>query len=43
MACILSFVMRIQLKIVHDIDKFVFLIVTKFECDATSHFSAVTE
>ena len=38
MACILSFVVRIQLKILHDIDKSVFLIVTKFGSDATSHF-----
>ena len=43
MACILSFVMRIQLKIIHDIDKYVFLIITKFGSDTTSHFSAVTE
>ena len=42
MACILSFVMRIQLKILHDIDKCVFLIVTKLGSD-TSYFSAVTE
>ena len=43
MACILSFVARIQLKILHDIDKYVFLIVTKFGSNTTSHFSAVTE
>ena len=43
MACILSFVVRIQLRILHDIDKGVFLIVTKFGSDTTSHFSAVTE
>ena len=43
MACILSFVMRIQLKFLHDIDKCVFLIVTKFRSDMMSHFSAVTE
>ena len=41
--CILSFVMRIQLKILHDIGKSVFLIVTKFGSDTTSHFPAVTE
>ena len=43
MACILSFVMRIQLKILHDIDKSVFPIVTKFGNDTTSYFFAVTE
>ena len=42
-ACILSFVVQIQLKILHDIDKCVFLIVTKFGSDTTCHFSAVTE
>ena len=42
MACILSFFMRIQLKILHEIDKSVFLIVTKFGSDATSYFCAVT-
>ena len=42
MACILSFVVRIQLKTLHDIDKSVFLIVTKFVSDTTSHFSVVT-
>ena len=42
MACILSFVMRIQLKILHDIDKCVFLI-AKFGSDMASHFSDVTE
>ena len=43
MACILSFVERIQQKILHDIEKCVLLIVTKFESDTMSHFSAVTE
>ena len=43
MACILSFVVPIQLKILHDIDKSVFLIVTKFGSDTMSHLSAVTE
>ena len=42
MAYILSCVVRIQLKTLHDIDKCV-LIVTKFGSDTTSHFSAVTE
>ena len=42
-ACISSFVVRIQLKILHDIDKSVFLTVTKFWSDTTGHFSAVTE
>ena len=42
MACIASFVVRIQLEIFHDIYKSVFLIVTKFGSDTTSHFSAVT-
>ena len=42
-AFILSSVVRIQLKILHDIDKCVFLIVTKFGSDTMSHFSAVTE
>ena len=42
MACILSFVERIQLKILHDIEKCVLLIATKFESD-TINFSAVTE
>ena len=41
MACILSFGVRIQLKILHDIDKCV-LIITKFGSDK-SHFSAVSE
>ena len=41
--CILSFVERFQLQILHDIDKSAFPIVTKFGCDTTSHFSAVTE
>ena len=43
MGCILSFVVRIQLKILHDMDKGVFLIVRKFGIDTTSHFSAVPE
>ena len=43
MACILSFIVRIQLKISHDIDKSVFLIVRKFGSDTTGHFSAVTK
>ena len=43
MACILSFVELIQLKILHDIEKYVRLIVTKFRSDTTSHFSVVTE
>ena len=43
MLCILSFVVRIQLKILHDIDKSVFLTVTKSGSDMTSHLSAVTE
>ena len=43
MACILSFVVRIQLIILHDIDKAVILIVRKFGSDTTSHFAAVTE
>ena len=43
MACILSFVKRIQLKILHDIEKCVLLIVTKFESDLMSHVSTVTE
>ena len=43
MAYILSFVVRIQLKILHDIDKCVLHIVTKFGSDTTSHFSGVTE
>ena len=42
MAFILSFVVRIQLKILHGIDKCV-LIVTKFGSDTMSHFSAVTK
>ena len=42
MARILSFVVQIQLKILHDIDKSAFLIVTKFWSDTTSHFSVVT-
>ena len=43
MAYILSFVMRIKLKILHYIDKCVLFIVTKFGSNTTSHFSAVTE
>ena len=43
MACILSFVERIQLKILHDIDKSGLLIVRKCGSDAMSHLSAVTE
>ena len=43
MTCILSFVMQIQLKILHDIGKCVFLIVTKFGSDTMSHFSTVTK
>ena len=43
MACILSFVERIQLKILRDIEKCVLLIVTKFGSDTTSDFSVVTE
>ena len=43
MPCILSYIEWIQLKVLHDIDKSVFLIVTKFGSDTTSHFSAVTE
>ena len=42
MACIFSFVERIQLEILHDIEKCV-LIVTIFGSDTMSHFSAVTE
>ena len=40
---ILSYVVRIQLKILHDIDKCFPLIVTKFGSDTTSHVSAITE
>ena len=43
MARILSFIVQIPLKILHDIDKCVLLFVTKFGSDTTSHFSAVTE
>ena len=43
MVCILSFVLWIQLKILHDLDKCVFLVVTKFGSDMMSHFSTVTE
>ena len=43
MACILSFIVRIQVKILLDIDEFVFLIPTDFRSDMMSHFSAVTE
>ena len=43
MTCILSFILQIQLKILHDIVKSVFLIATKFQSDTTSHCSVVTE
>ena len=43
MACILSFVVRIEPKILHDMDNCVFLIVRKFGSDTTSHFFVVTE
>ena len=43
MACILSFVVRIELKILHHLDKCVLLIVRKFGSDTTSHFFVVTE
>ena len=43
MACILSFVVRIELKILRDMDKCVCLIVRKFGSDTMSHFSVVTE
>ena len=43
MACILNFDVWVQLKSLLDIDKSVFLIVTKFGSDTTSHFSAVSE
>ena len=43
MACISSFVERIQLQILQDIEKCILLIVTKFGSDTMSHFSAVTE
>ena len=43
MACILSYVERIQWKILHDVEKYVLLIVTKFRSYTMSHFSAVTE
>ena len=43
MACILSFFELIQLKILHDIEKCVLLIITKFGSDTMSHFSAITE
>ena len=42
MACILSFLEGIQLKVLHEIEKCV-LILTKFGSDTMSHFSAVTE
>ena len=42
MVCIFNFVVLVQLKILHDIDKGVFLIVTRFGSDMTSHFSAGT-
>ena len=41
MACILSFVERIQLKILHDIENCVRLIFTKFRSDTMSHFSVL--
>ena len=43
MACILSVIVRIEMKILHDIDKVVLLIVTKFRNDTTSHISAVNK
>ena len=43
MACILSFVVGIQRKTSHDIDKSVFVIIRKFGSDTTSPFSAVTK
>ena len=43
MACILSFIMWIQLNILNDIDKYVFLIITEVGSDITSHFSAITK
>ena len=43
MVCILSFVERIQLKILHDVEKCVLLIVTEFGSDTMRQFSAVTE
>ena len=43
MACILSFVARIELKILYDMDECVFHIVRKFGSCTTSHFFAVTE
>ena len=43
MACILSFVVQIELKILLDLDKCVFLIVKKIGSDTTSHFFVVTE
>ena len=43
MSCILSFIERIQLKILHDKKKCFILIVTKFGSDTMSHFFAVTE
>ena len=43
MACILSWGMRIQLQILHDIVKSVFLIITKFGNVMTSHCSVVTK
>ena len=43
MACTLSFFWRIQPKILHDIDKGVFPIVTKFGSDMAGHLSAVTK
>ena len=43
MVCILSFVERIQPNILHDKEKCVLLMVTKFGNDTMSHFSAVTK
>ena len=43
MAFILSFVVRIQLTISHDIDKSVFIIVRQFGSDTKSNFCAVTK
>ena len=43
MACILSWVMQIQPKILHDTVKSAFLIVTKFISNMTSHCSVFTE
>ena len=43
MTCILSFVLQVQLEILHEMDKGIFLIVRRFGSDTTSHFCAVTE